>query len=60
MHLDNSVCVEVNGPHGFPSVFSQCFVYHDGFIAGKLQQQFKSEGKDKKRLLLVWGTLAVF
>lgn len=54
------MCVEVNGPHGFPSVFSQCFVYNDGFIAGKLQQQFKSEGKDKTHLLLVWGTLAVF
>lgn len=42
-----AVCVEFNGPYGFPSVFSQCFLHDGGFVARKLQQQYKTEGKDK-------------
>jgi len=56
----NSVCVEVNGPYGFPSAFSQCFLHDEGFIAGKLWQQFQTERKDKKHVELVLGMLAVF
>lgn len=49
------VCRGEWGCTGFLVSFSQCFLHIDGFIAGKLEQQLKNEGKDRKKCLIGFG-----